>query len=100
MQEAIPRNGVVLIFEVARSSTAQTPEAVGQLCTDLVAAGADAIAVRTDAEDTPQGAADLFAACRATPAPVLQLDWHIHPLQVGVECRCSLTDDNAVPFSC
>lgn len=88
MQEAIPQYKTVLIFEVARSSTVQTPEAMGQLCADLVAAGADAVAVRTDAEDTPQGAADLFASCRATTAPVLQLDWHLHPLQVGAECCC------------
>ena len=70
-----------------------------------MAAGADALAVKTDAEDTAEPLKDLLtvtqsalaasrrcvgagliAAEAAVPPPVLQRDWFIHPLQVGRVC--------------
>ena len=47
------------------------------------AAGADAIAVPTDALDTETGLRDLLAVCRAVRCPVVRRDWILHPLQVA-----------------
>ena len=48
----------------------------------MLAAGADAIAVPTDSEDTPSSLADVFAVTHAVDAPVLMRDWILHPLQI------------------
>lgn len=48
-----------------------------------MAAGADALVVRTDSEDTPEGLKDLFTVCQAVRVPVLRRDWMIHPLQAS-----------------
>ena len=108
--EVVPTGRPVLVFELARGgsgSTAASSEQLGELAAQLVTAGADAFAVKTDSEDTPQPLMDLMAVIQAasrasggrlTPAaaqmaaasgvrglgapPVLQRDWFIHPLQV------------------
>ena len=107
--EVAPTGRPVLVFELARGAgTAASSEQLGELAVQLVAAGADALAVKTDSEDTPQPLMDLLAVIQAAgrasgsrlselaaqmaaasgargrgPPPVLQRDWFIHPLQVG-----------------
>jgi indole-3-glycerol phosphate synthase len=64
-----------------------TAEDVARLAAQYTESGADAIAVLTDIEESPNGLADLFATCRAVKAPVLQRDWFLHLLQVwGLKC--------------
>jgi hypothetical protein len=57
----------VIVVEVTRPSPATTPEQLGQLAKAAIACGADALCVRLDSEDTPQGTQDLFA--------VVQVRW-------------------------
>lgn len=73
-----------LVLEACRSEAVSSSQQLAELAARLAEAGADAIVVRTDAEDSPHGLADLFAVCRAVPpwVPVLRRDWFIHPLQV------------------
>ena len=49
----------------------------------LLLQGADALVVRIDTKDTPEGSKDLWAVTQAVKVPVLARDWCIHPLQVG-----------------
>ncbi|CAG9460059.1 unnamed protein product [Pedinophyceae sp. YPF-701] len=83
------RGGPALIVEVRR--TGPTPEDVATAVRDMATAGADAVAVPTDLEDTPDGLADLEAACVAAreveprlgrKVPVLMKDWILHPYQL------------------
>lgn len=60
----------------------ETPAGASTHHSLLPAAGADALAVRTDSDYTPEGLKDLWTVCRAVKAPVLALDWYLHPLQV------------------
>eukprot|EP00887_Chlorella_sp_A99_P002189 scaffold21.g2189.t1 len=84
IERAMPQGRPALVVEACRGEGLNSPQALAELAARLAAAGADAVAVRTDSEDTPQGLADLFAVCRALPGtPVLQRDWFIHPLQVA-----------------
>lgn len=55
----------VLVLELARSPEAPSSESLGQLAAALVAAGADALAVKTDAADTPEPLKDLLAVSRS-----------------------------------
>lgn len=50
----------VLVFEVARPTLETSSAELAQLAKAYVAAGADALAVRTDSEHTPSGLRDLF----------------------------------------
>ena len=52
----------------------------------------------TDLDYTSTGYADMVAACRATKVPVLQRDWFLHPLQVGMHTSCALTEGLTVPI--
>ena len=73
----------LLIAEVARQSKSEPASKLAQRAHILKKAGVHAICVRTDADDTDTGLADLFAVVRAVPdVPVLRRDWFIHPLQV------------------
>jgi indole-3-glycerol phosphate synthase len=61
----------------------EAQEQLAQRATLLAQQGMDALAVHTDADETPCGLRDLFAVVRAVPkTPVLRRDWFIHPLQV------------------
>lgn len=72
-----------LVVEVTRPSPATTPEQLAALARSYLAMGADALVVRTDAADTPEGLKDLFAVVQAARgAPVIARDWYIHPLQI------------------
>ena len=83
IERAIPRGSCVLVLEACRSSSVTSPQQLGALAARLVAAGADAVAVRTDSDDTAHGLADLFEVCRSVPeVPVLRRDWFLHPFQV------------------
>jgi indole-3-glycerol phosphate synthase len=73
----------VLVIEVARTSSKDTSTDLAEWARRCVAGGAEALAVPTDAGDTPTGLADLLTVCRATRCPVLRRDWILHPLQVG-----------------
>lgn len=68
-----------------------TSQELAKLAQRLEKAGADAIIVPTDAEDTPAGLNDLFTVCRSVQIPVLQRDWILHPLQIAEakESGCS-----------
>ncbi len=50
----------MLVFEVARPTPETSSAELAQLAKAYVAAGADALAVRTDSEHTPSGLRDLF----------------------------------------
>lgn len=81
--EAVPQGRAVLVFEVARPTLETSSAELAQLAKAYVAAGADALAVRTDSEHTPSGLRDLFSVQQAVPrVPVVARDWLIHPLQV------------------
>ncbi|GBF99220.1 indole-3-glycerol-phosphate synthase [Raphidocelis subcapitata] len=71
-----------LVVEIARPSPSATPTQLAALAKRAVAAGADALVVRIDTEDTPEGSKDLWAVTQAVRVPVLARDWCIHPLQV------------------
>lgn len=73
---------MVLVLELSRTTSVNTSEQLAQLGARYVAAGADALAVRIDADYTPEGTKDLWSVCRAAKAPVLAWDWFLHPLQV------------------
>lgn len=72
---------LVVVCEVRRASPAHPPKLLGELAAAYERAGADALAVRTDVEDTPTGTADIFAVVRSTQLPVLRTDYYLHPLQ-------------------
>ena len=76
------RGRPVLVVELRRPTPAMLPAELAKLAQEYVADGADALAVRTDVEDTPSGLADLFAVARGVTVPVLARDWFLHPLQV------------------
>jgi len=74
-----------LIVEIARSSPEETPTALAQRAANLVAHGADGIAVCTDLAYTPDGLSDLMAVCErlaGQDVPVIRLDWVLHPIQL------------------
>lgn len=73
----------VIVVEVTRPTPATTPQQLGVLAKQAIACGADALCVRLDSEDTPQGLQDLFAVVQAAKrVPVIARDWIIHPLQL------------------
>ena len=72
----------VLIFEIWRPSPASSSAELAEVASTFASCGVDALAVGTDAEDSSNGLADLFAVCRAVKVPVLMRDWILHPLQV------------------
>ncbi|KAL4444701.1 hypothetical protein ABPG77_002518 [Micractinium sp. CCAP 211/92] len=61
----VPQGRPVLVLELARGAEAPTSEELGQLAAALVAAGADALAVKTDAADTPEPLKDLLAVSQS-----------------------------------
>lgn len=74
---------MVIIAEVPRLNADEPSSALGARSRSLKKAGAHALCVRTDADDTACGLKDLFVVVNAVPEiPVLQRDWFIHPLQV------------------
>ena len=85
MQDCILSQGrAYLVLELARSGgSMEGLEQLAQRAKRYAAAGADALALRTDADYTPEGLKDLWSVCRAVKVPVLCWDWHLHPLQVG-----------------
>ncbi|GFH14820.1 IGPS domain-containing protein [Haematococcus lacustris] len=80
--ESAPRGKAVLVWEVVRPGPASSPADLARLARQYVSLGADALAVRTDAADSPSALADLWAVTQAVKVPVLARDWVIHPLQV------------------
>ncbi|KAL4427615.1 hypothetical protein ABPG75_001704 [Micractinium tetrahymenae] len=61
----VPQGRPVLVLELARGPEAPSSESLGQLAAALVAAGADALAVKTDGADTPEPLKDLLAVSQA-----------------------------------
>ncbi|KAF5840700.1 hypothetical protein DUNSADRAFT_15795 [Dunaliella salina] len=83
--EAVPTGVAVLVLELARpENTSTTSQELAQMAREFVAAGADALAVRCDSNDTTSGLTDLFCVTQAVgkDVPVIANDWMIHPLQV------------------
>lgn len=72
----------LLIVEVRRRPGVDSPSELVNAVKATLEAGADTVAICTDAEATPQGLADLFAVCRAITQPVVARDWFLHPIQV------------------
>ena len=72
----------VLAFELVRPSPATTSPQLAALAKQYVSLGAEALVVRTDSEDSPEGLKDLWAVVQAVKVPVLARDFLIHPLQV------------------
>jgi hypothetical protein len=56
-----PQGRAVIVVEVTRPSPATTPEQLATLARTAIQCGADALCVRLDSEDTPEGLRDLFA---------------------------------------
>lgn len=95
--DVVPTGRPVLVLELARGPHVASSAALGELAAAALAAGADALAVKTDSEDTPEPLKDVLAATQAAaaaferqrpppranpfagpqpgPAPVLQRDW-------------------------
>ena len=94
--DTVPTGRTVLALELARGEAAKSSAELRQIAEAAVAAGADALVVKTDSEDTPQPLADLMAVVQAAaaagsrgrraaagaaalapaaPPPVLQRDW-------------------------
>jgi indole-3-glycerol phosphate synthase len=64
--EVVEREGrAALVVELARPTPSTTPEQLAEIARAYVRAGADALAVCTDAEDTPEGMRDLWTVARA-----------------------------------
>jgi indole-3-glycerol phosphate synthase len=64
--EVVEREGrAALVVELRRPTPSTTPEQLAELARAYVRAGADALAVCTDAEDTPEGMRDLWTVARA-----------------------------------
>lgn len=80
--ETVPQGRSVLAFEVVRSSPSTTSQELAGLAKQYIALGADALVVRIDSDDTPEGLKDLWAVVQAVKVPVLARDYIIHPLQV------------------
>ena len=100
----VPTGRPVLVVELSRGPGVASSAALGELAVAALAAGADALAVKTDSEDTPEPLKDVLAATQAAaavferqrpgpranpfagpepaPAPVLQRDWFLHPIQI------------------
>ena len=57
----------MIVVEVTRPSPATTPQQLANIAKTAIACRADALCVRLDSEDTPEGNADLFA--------VVQVGW-------------------------
>jgi hypothetical protein len=51
----------VIVVEISRPTPATTPQQLAQLAKAAIQCGADALCVRLDSEDTPEGLQDLFA---------------------------------------
>ncbi|GMH40085.1 hypothetical protein BSKO_07989 [Bryopsis sp. KO-2023] len=73
----------VLVFEVARPTSASELSELVSVAEDFVKNGAEALCVSMD---SPTGLKDLFGVCQAVKVPVVARDWFIHPLQL-VEAR-------------
>lgn len=102
--DVVPTGRPVLVVELSRGPGVPSSAALGELAAAALSAGADALAVKTDSEDTPEPLKDVLAATQAAaaaferqrpapranpfagsepaPAPVLQRDWFLHPIQV------------------
>lgn len=64
--DVVEREGrAALVVELARPTPSTTPEQLAEIARAYVRAGADALAVCTDAEDTPEGMRDLWTVARA-----------------------------------
>lgn len=89
MQDVRFREGrPVVVVELRKATPATSPEQLAQLARELEAAGADALAVPTDALDTSTGLADLLSVCRAVKCPVVRRDWILHPIQASSKPPC------------
>jgi hypothetical protein len=88
LSSALPQDCILsqgkaaLVLEVSRRGSMESVEQLAQRAKRYATAGADAIALRTDAEYTAEGLKDLWSVCRAVKVPVMAWDWHLHPLQV------------------
>lgn len=80
--ESVPQGRAVLVFELARPHPDATPTELADLAKSYVQAGAGALLVRTDIDDTPAGLRDLWSVTQAVKVPVLARDWLLHPLQL------------------
>lgn len=56
-----PQGRAVIVVEVTRPTPATTPQQLANIAKTAIACGADALCVRLDSEDTPEGLKDLFA---------------------------------------
>ncbi|GAQ80661.1 indole-3-glycerol phosphate synthase-like [Klebsormidium nitens] len=81
--ERTVRGQTTLIVEVGRASPSETSEQLAERAAALIEWGADAVAVCTDEELTPDGRMDLVTVChRLGNTPVLCRDWILHPIQI------------------
>jgi len=71
-----------IIAEVRRGHGTSTPGDLAKSAAAAMDAGADTVAICSDAEATPQGLVDLFTVCRAIKQPVVARDWYLHPIQL------------------
>eukprot|EP00897_Mesotaenium_endlicherianum_P007879 jgi/Mesen1/7119/ME000369S06441 len=81
--ECTVQGRTTIVLEVARKSPAETSESLTARCKKYIEWGANAIAVCTDEENTPQGLADLVAVSSGINAPVMRRDWIVHPIQIA-----------------
>lgn len=56
----------MIVVEVTRPTPATTPQQLANIAKTAIACGADALCVRLDSEDTPEGMKDLFAVVQVS----------------------------------
>lgn len=71
-----------IVLEIGRKSPMTTSQQLAELARAYETLGIDAIAVRTDSEDTAQGLLDLLEVRRAVKIPVMRKELILHPIQV------------------
>lgn len=78
----VKKTGGTTNVQVRRGHGTSTPGDLAKSAAAAMDAGADTVAICSDAEATPQGLVDLFTVCRAIKQPVVARDWYLHPIQV------------------
>lgn len=76
--------GPILVVQLKRSDSVKELSEFVDLATAYEEAGADALCIPMDSDDTPSGLKDVYSTSRAVKIPVVAQDWFIHPLQVDL----------------
>jgi len=84
------QGNAVIVLELARPDPLTTPQELAQLAKDYVEAGADALAVRCDSNDTSSGLTDLFCVSQAVGK---QVCWRVCMSAAVMACSDECSSD-------